>query len=277
MLATALVQLTSSDEPDDNARMADARVAEAAAAGASLILTPEVTNCVSSSRARQRAVLKTEENDRTLAILRERAAKDGVWVLIGSLALKVPGQDRFANRSILINPAGEITARYDKAHMFDVDVDPANTFRESEGYAPGDHLTCTQGPEGSTLGLSICYDMRFPEMFRRLAVAGANIITVPAAFTVPTGRAHWDVLLRARAIETGAFILAPAQTGHHPTREGRKRESWGRSLAVAPWGEVLANAGPAPGVTLVDLDLSRVTDARQRVPSLRHSRPLYGP
>ncbi|MEL7214591.1 MAG: carbon-nitrogen hydrolase family protein [Pseudomonadota bacterium] len=278
MTKAALVQLCSSDDPDQNAEIAAAFAIEAASAGAALICTPEVTNCVSSDRAHQKSVLRGEAEDSTLAALRAVAAEHGVWINIGSLALKVGHADsRFANRSFLIDPAGTIVARYDKAHMFDVDVDPATTFRESAGYAPGDQLVLAGGPDGATLGLTICYDMRFPEMYRRLAVAGADIITAHAAFTVPTGRAHWEVLLRARAIETGSFILAAAQTGRHLVRKGAPRESWGHSLAVSPWGEVLADAGTEPGVTLVDLDLGAVASARERIPNLRHARALYGP
>lgn len=278
MTKAALVQLCSSDDPDHNAEIVAAFALDAASAGAALICTPEVTNCVSSDYAHQETVLRGEAEDSTLAALREVAAERSVWVNIGSLALKVGHADgRFANRSFLIDSTGKIAARYDKAHMFNVDVDPATTFRESAGYAPGDQLVLAKGPNGAQIGLTICYDVRFPEMYRRLAVAGANVITAHAAFTVPTGRAHWEVLLRARAIETGSFILAAAQTGRHTVRAGAARKSWGHSLAVSPWGEVVANAGTEPGVTLVDLDLGEVASARRRIPNLRHARALFGP
>lgn len=277
-LRAALVQMCSSDTPEDNALAAKAAVARAAELGCAIALTPEVSNCVSASRAHQQNVLRHEADDPTLATLRNAAAQYGIWVLIGSLALKTTDPDgRFANRSFLIDPTGALIARYDKAHMFDADIDPETCFRESDGYRPGDTRVIARGPQGCRLGLTICYDMRFPDLYRRLAVSGADILTVPSAFTVPTGRAHWEVLLRARAIETGAFVLAPAQAGLHKTTKGRRRESWGHSLAVSPWGEVLADAGTAPGITAVDLDLAAVTAARKRIPSLNHMASLSGP
>ena len=275
----ALIQLTSSDDPDANLPVTLARVKEAADGGARFVLTPEVTNCVSASRARQREVLRREAEDPTLAGLRDAAAASGVYVLAGSLALKMePGvsDDRFANRSFLIRPDGEIGSRYDKIHMFDVDVSEAETYRESQGFRPGE--TAVLGDvDGIGVGLSVCYDIRFPGLYRSLAQAGARILTVPAAFSPVTGRAHWDTLLRARAIENGAFVLAPAQTGTHAAARGRARSTHGHSLAVAPWGEVLADGGDLPGVTFVDLDLEAVEDARKRVPSLSHDRRFEGP
>lgn len=276
-MRAALVQMTGSDAPDENLAQAEALVAAAVAEGAGFVLTPEVTNCVSSSRARQNAVLRLEAEDPVLAGLREAAARHGTWLLIGSLALKIQeGDGRFANRSFLIAPDGAVAAHYDKIHMFDVALSDAETYRESDGFRPGDAAVVAATPFGR-IGMSVCYDLRFPHLYRALAKAGAEILTVPAAFAVPTGRAHWEVLLRARAIETGAFVLAPAQCGEHPSREGRQRETWGHSLAAAPWGEVLADAGDRPGVTLVDLDLSRVAEARRRVPSLSHDRPFAEP
>ena len=212
-----------------------------------------------------------------LAGLRDRAAKHGFWLLIGSLALKTDDPDgRFANRSFLIAPDGAIAARYDKIHMFDVTLSESERYRESDGFRPGNRAVVADTPL-ARIGLSICYDLRFPQLYRALAGAGAQILTVPAAFAVATGRAHWEVLLRARAIETGAFVLAPAQCGTHPATTGRARETWGHSLAVAPWGEVLADAGDRPGVALVDLDLDRVAEARGRVPSLSHDRDFGTP
>ncbi|MCB1400479.1 MAG: carbon-nitrogen hydrolase family protein, partial [Rhodobacteraceae bacterium] len=225
----------------------------------------------------QQAVLHPEETDPTLAALRAEAENLGIWLLIGSLALKTGDADgRFANRSFLIGPAGEIVARYDKIHMFDVDVSPIEKYRESEGYRPGSKAVLAQTPF-ARIGLSVCYDLRFPQLFRRLARGGAQILTVPAAFNDTTGAAHWESLLRARAIENGCFVLAPAQCGTHAAHAGRPRRTHGHSLAVAPWGEVLADAGMAPGVTLVDLDLRRVDEARARVPSLSHDREFTGP
>ncbi|WP_417605691.1 carbon-nitrogen hydrolase family protein [Primorskyibacter flagellatus] len=276
-MRTALLQLTSSDDPAQNLGLVRGLLHEAAAAGAGFALTPEVTNCVSMSRPHQAQVLRNEAQDETLAGLRETAAELGIWLLIGSLAVKSdPPEDRFANRSFLIAPDGEIRARYDKIHMFDVDVSETESYRESSGYAPGTRAVVAQTPFG-TLGLSICYDIRFPHLYRALAQAGAQILTVPSAFSPVTGAAHWESLLRARAIETGAWVLAPAQTGTHPASTGKSRSTYGHSMVISPWGEVIADAGTEPGLTLVDLDLNAVTKARARIPSLTHTRSFEGP
>ncbi len=252
-------------------------VREAAARGATFILTPEVTNCVSLDRDWQAGVLQTEEADITLAGLRAEAAALGVWLSIGSLGLKTGDADgRFANRSFLIAPDGSVRARYDKIHMFDVDVTPEETFRESAGYRPGDRAVVTDTEFGK-VGLTVCYDLRFPHLHRALAKAGAMILTAPAAFSPVTGAAHWEPLLRARAIETGCFVLAAAQTGTHPKTVGPTRRTYGHSLAVAPWGELLADGGTEPGVVTVDIDLEEVAKARGRVPSLFNDRPFEGP
>jgi deaminated glutathione amidase len=272
-----LVQVTSGDDPAENAAAAEALVREAAAGGAGLVLTPEVTNMLSGSRTRQAEALVPEAEDATLARLRAVAGELGVWLVIGSLALKTDDPDgRFANRSFVIGPDGGIVARYDKIHMFDVDLDGGESYRESAGFRPGERAVVVEAA-GTTLGLSVCYDLRFAYLYRALAQAGAAVLTVPAAFTVPTGRAHWHVLLRARAIETGCFVLAPAQCGTHAVRQGPERRTYGHSLVVAPWGEVLADGGEAPGVTFAELDLGAVGRARGRVPSLRHDRAFAGP
>ncbi|MEO0621160.1 MAG: carbon-nitrogen hydrolase family protein [Pseudomonadota bacterium] len=276
MFRAALLQLNASDDPVANLPATEAMVREAASAGAELVLTPEVTNCVSASRTHQASVLAEEVEDATLARLRMVAAETGIWLLIGSLALKGGADGRFVNRSFLVTPEGAIAARYDKIHMFDVEIGGEESYRESAGYAPGTRAALAETPWGG-LGLTICYDMRFPALYRRLAEAGAKILTAPSAFTVPTGRAHWEVLLRARAIETGCFMLAPAQTGTHSASRGRTRETWGHSLAIDPWGRVLADAGEAPGITLVTLDMDEVTKARQRIPSLANARAFEGP
>lgn len=276
-MRVALVQLCSGDDPDANLAATEALVREAAAGGAELVATPECTNMMSASRARQAALLRPEAEDPTLARLRAVAAELGLRLLIGSLLVKTGDPDgRFANRSFLIGPDGAIAARYDKIHMFDVDLDGGESYRESAAFRPGDRAVTAQAG-AATLGLSICYDLRFPRLYRALAQAGADVIAVPAAFTVPTGRAHWQTLLRARAIETGAYVIAPAQSGEHQAAEGAPRRTWGHSLAVAPWGEVLADAGEPTGVTLVDLDLAEAARARARVPSLRHDRSFAGP
>ena len=276
-MRAALLQLNSGDDPAANLRATRALVRQAAEGGADLVLTPEVTNCVSTSRTRQRTVLAPEGDDPTLASLREQAAELGLWLLIGSLALKTGDDDgRFANRSFLVGPEGAVHARYDKIHMFDVQVSETETYRESAAFRPGDRAVCADTPF-ARLGLTICYDLRFPHLYRRLAKAGAQVLTVPAAFSPVTGAAHWEVLLRARAIETGCFILAPAQTGQHTATRGKARETHGHSLAVAPWGEVIADAGVDPGVTFVDLDMQAVAQARKRVPALEHDREFDGP
>jgi len=252
-------------------------VRAAAAGGAGFVLTPECTNALSSSREHQRAVFHHEEDDPTLAALRAEAAALGVWLLIGSLGLKTNDADgRFANRSFLIGPDGAVVARYDKIHMFDVTVSESETYRESAWYRPGAQAVVTETPFGQ-IGMTVCYDVRFPHLYRALAQSGAQIITVPAAFNHITGAAHWEVLLRARAIETGCFVLAPAQTGFHPEAVGKGRRTHGHSLVIAPWGEVLADGGNAPGVVFADLDLSQVASARGRVPSLSHDRGFTGP
>ena len=276
-MRVGLVQITSGDDPLANLAMVQDQIARAADGGAGFILTPEVTNCVSSDRDHQRAVLCPEARDPMLAALCTQAAALGVWLLIGSLALKTDDPDgRFANRSFLIGPDGVIHARYDKIHMFDVAVTAEETYRESAGFRPGDRA-CLADAGFARIGMTVCYDLRFPALYRRLAQAGAQILTVPAAFSPVTGAAHWEVLLRARAIETGCFVLAPAQTGTHPASRGKRRRTWGHSLVVAPWGEVLLDAGTAPGVHCVDLDLAAVDAARARVPSLGHDRDYGGP
>ena len=277
-MRVALLQLTASDDPAANLPETCARLREAVAGGARFVLTPEVTNCLSSSRARQAEVLRDEADDPTLAGLRAEAARAGIWLLIGSLALKSRGGDgRFANRSFLIAPDGAIAARYDKIHMFDVNLSETETYRESEAFAPGDAAVLAQTPF-ARVGLSVCYDLRFPHLYRRLAQAGAELLTVPAAFSPVTGAAHWEVLLRARAIETGAWVLAPAQTGVHPASgNGPTRRTHGHSLVVAPWGEVIADAGTAPGVQFAEIDLGAVAEARRRVPALQHDRAFEGP
>jgi len=272
-----LLQLSVSDDPVANIAPVRNAVRNAVAGGAGFVLTPEVTNCVSSSRAHQKLVLSHEHDDPMLAMLRNEAARAGVWLLAGSLVVKTHDADgRFANRSFLIGPAGDLVARYDKIHLFDVQVSKAETYRESAGIRPGDRAVVAQTPF-ATLGMTICYDLRFAHLYRALAKAGAQVLLVPAAFSPVTGAAHWEVLLRARAIETGCYVLAPAQTGDHAISTGNPRATWGHTMAVAPWGEVLLDAGTAPGVSFVDLDMAEVAKARARVPALEHDRPFTGP
>ena len=272
-MRAGLIQLCSGPDPEANLAVTRAFLREAAAAGADLVLTPEVTNIVTADRAHLAATVHPENSDPTLAALRDDAGRLGLWLLIGSLALKTDDPDgRFANRSFLVSPDGRIAARYDKIHMFNVDVSETERYRESAAFRPGEHAVVADTDRGK-IGLSICYDLRFPGLYRRLAQAGAEILSVPAAFTRATGKAHWESLLRARAIENGAFVLAPAQTGEN----ANGRATHGHSLAVSPWGDVLADAGTEPCVTLVDLDLASVDHARRRVPSLHHDREFLGP
>jgi predicted amidohydrolase len=276
-MRVSLLQLNVSDDPAENLPVTLRYIREAAAQGARFVLTPEVTNCVSTSRAHQNSVLQHEEDDVTLAALRNAAREHGLWLLIGSLGLKTHDADgRFANRSFMIDPTGTIAARYDKIHMFDVAVTPEETFRESDGYRPGAKAVTAETDFG-TVGMTVCYDVRFAALHTALARARADILTVPAAFSPVTGAAHWHTLLRARAIETGCYVLAPAQTGTHASAAHKTRSTYGHSLVVNPWGEVQLDAGEAPGVYTTVLDMGKVQEARNKVPSLENARPFSGP
>ena len=276
-MRAAVLQLNVSDDPDANLPITVDLLRQAAAGGAEFILTPEVTNCVSTSRGHQDDVLQHEDVDKTLEALCEVARDVSVWLLIGSLGLKTNDPDgRFANRSFLINPEGEIVARYDKIHMFDVDISAEETYRESAGYRPGNRAVVADTPF-ATIGLSICYDLRFPALYQALAQAGAEILTVPAAFSLITGSAHWHALLRARAIETGCYVVAPAQTGTHSSAAHKTRDTYGHSLVVAPWGEVILDAGDAPGIYFFDIDMEKLAEARRKVPSLANRRVFDDP
>lgn len=276
-LRVGLTQLNCSDDPVANLPQTQGLIAQAADQGATLVATPEVTNIVSTSRSHQIDVLHPEADDPTLQALREQAKALGIWLLIGSLALKTDDPDgRFANRSFLIDPSGEIIARYDKIHMFDVVVSETESYRESAGYRPGQAACLAQTPFGA-LGMTICYDMRFPALYRELAQAGAGILTAPSAFSPVTGAAHWHSLLRARAIETGSFVIAPAQTGAHSISQGRPRSTYGHSLVIDPWGTVLLDAGTEVGAFVVDLDLSLIETTRGKIASLTHDRAYEKP
>ena len=276
-LAAALIQLNCSDDPAANLPVTEALIREAAGGGAQFVLTPEVTNIVSTSRTVQAERLALEADDLTLTRLREVAAECGIWLSLGSLALLSGDPDgRFVNRQFLITPEGAIAARYDKIHMFDVVLGGEEIYKESKGYRPGSQAVTAEMPWG-ILGLTTCYDMRFPALYRALAEAGAVVLTVPSAFTVPTGRAHWDVLLRARAIETGCFVLAAAQWGTHQASRGRARETYGHSIAIDPWGRILAQAEDGTGVTHVTLDLDTVAETRGKIPSLANARRFAAP
>jgi predicted amidohydrolase len=247
-------------------------VRQAAESGAGFIATPEATNILERDRAKLFAILKPAEADPCVQGLIALAAELKVWLLIGS-ALVQREDGGAANRSMLIDPSGRTVATYDKIHMFDVDLPSGERVRESEAYTPGAEAVVVQTPFGR-LGLTICYDVRFPYLYRAVAKAGAEILTIPAAFTRPTGAAHWEILLRARAIETGAFVLAPAQGGRHEDGRG----TWGRSMVVGPWGEILAQAADdEPGVVLADLEIDASARARASIPALANERAFTGP
>lgn len=270
-LRVALVQVNAGPEIGPNLEQAGIFVRQAAAQGAQLVCLPENVSLMAQGREKILARVKPEESHPGVPFFRDLAKETGTWIMTGTLGCLLP-DGRVANRAYVIDPQGQITARYDKIHMFDVDLAGGESYRESATYRPGEQAVVAPTPWGG-LGLTICYDVRFAYLYRALAKAGASIITVPAAFTVPTGRAHWHVLLRARAIETGAFILAPAQTGIHDGGRG----TYGHSVIISPWGEVLADAGEEPGIILADLDLSKVEEARRMVPSLGHDRTFTGP
>lgn len=250
-------------------------IREAAAGGAKLVLTPEATNFLIRDRTDRDAVLAAQDRDAVVVDLRDLARELGIWLLIGSAIVKSghEGDDRAANRSFLIDDTGAVVATYDKLHVYDVDLPTGERWRESAAIRPGEDAVVADTPWGK-LGLTICYDIRFPQLYRALARAGASMISVPAAFTVPTGEAHWETLLRARAIETGCYVMAPAQAGVH--EDGRR--TWGRSTVVAPWGEVIARLDhDEPGVLFATLDLDAVDRARAAVPQLTHDRAFAGP
>ena len=275
-MKVAALQLCASDDPAANLAHTLSMVQQASEAGAQFIATPEVTNCVSSSRRRQNKVLALQENDQTLAAMCTAAARFGVWISVGSLALKLPDDDRFTNRSFMIDPSGQIVAQYDKIHMFDVTLSETEQYRESDGYRAGDHAVIADTAFGK-IGMTICYDIRFPHLYRGLAKSGASILLIPAAFAQPTGRAHWEVLLRARAIETGCYVIAAAQTGEHQTSQRRPRKTYGHSMIVSPWGEIMADAGEDQGIIYADLDLSLVESTRARVPSILSNQSFSEP
>ncbi|WP_373007930.1 carbon-nitrogen hydrolase family protein [Hyphomonas sp.] len=263
-LRAACVQMRSGTEVAPNIAAASGLVRQAAAAGAMLIATPEMTSLLDIRPGMARPKVVAQDDDATLAAFRALAVELGVWLLLGSIAVTLEGDDRFANRSFLIGPDGKIITQYDKIHMFDVEVGDGQTYRESRAYRPGTSAVLAETSIGP-IGMTICYDLRFPALYRTLAQAGAQILTAPAAFTRVTGEAHWHVLLRARAIETGCFVIAPAQGGKHA--DGR--ETFGHSLIISPWGEILAEAdGDEPGVIWGDIDLEQVAMARARIPSL---------
>ncbi len=270
-IKVACVQLRSSDDIDWNIRQASGLIRLAHKDGAHFIATPENTNLMALDGGAKLEKSFAEKDDPTLPSLSALAAELGVWLLIGSLAIKVSA-DKTANRSFLIAPDGSIEARYDKIHLFDVNLPSGETYRESNTVAPGDRAVVVSLP-WARIGLSVCYDLRFPQLYRSLSKAGAEILTVPSAFTETTGKAHWHVLLRARAIENACFVVAPAQGGEH----ANGRRTYGHSLIVGPWGDILAEGGTDPQMVAAELDLDEIGAARGRVPALHHDRPFTPP
>jgi predicted amidohydrolase len=262
----AMIQMRSGLTPAGNIDAAAKLIGDAKAAGADYVQTPEMTNIMEVKRERLFATIVEEDADTSLATFRELARKLGLYIHVGSLAIKV-APDKAANRGFLIDPQGRITARYDKIHMFDVDLGNGESYRESRSYRAGEQAVLSELPWGR-LGLTVCYDLRFPALYRALAEAGASFLAIPSAFTQKTGEAHWHVLMRARAIENGCFVFAAAQGGTHENG----RDTFGHSLIVDPWGKILAEGGTEPGVVMAEIDPAQVASARSRIPSLQHGR-----
>ena len=267
----ACVQMTAGPEIGPNLEAASTLIRAAAKAGAQFVLTPENTSIIEPDRKRALEKSLAEDRHPGPSQMTALARELGIWLLVGSMAIRVEAE-RLANRSYLIDDQGRIVARYDKIHMFDVDLPNGERYRESERIRPGAQAVLAETPWGP-LGMTVCYDVRFPHLYRKLAQAGATMLAVPAAFTVPTGKAHWQVLLRARAVENGAYLFAPAQCGEH----AGGRRTYGHSLIVSPWGEILAEAGEEPGTIAAEIDLSKVAEARAMIPSLRHDRDYANP
>lgn len=275
LCTVACIQLTTTDNMADNIEQVERWIREAAEKGAQLIATPENSFYMRASDQDEVPLYTLDEHPGVLRC-RELATELGVWILIGSVFVpssrELVSDGRWYNRSVMINPQGQIVAHYDKIHLFDASFEPNKSYRESARICPGDQVSVAHTPWGG-LGMTICYDVRFPHLYRDLAKYGVEMIAVPAAFANVTGQAHWHVLLRARAIENGAFVLAPAQCGTHP---GRKR-TYGHALIISPWGDVLAEAGDEPGVILAALDMALVRKVRESLPTLQHDRSYQSP
>ncbi len=268
----ACIQLTSGREIAPNIAAASDLVRRARDAGADLIMTPEVSDMIEPRRGLRLEKARPEAEHAMLAAFRDLARETGAWLLLGSIVVREGDDERLRNRSLLIAPDGTVVQRYDKIHMFDVALEGGESYRESAAFRPGEAAALASLPWG-VLGMTVCYDLRFPHLYRALAQGGASFLSIPSAFTVPTGRAHWHVLLRARAIETFCFVFAPAQGGEHA--EGRR--TFGHSLIIAPWGEVLTEAEDGPGFITASIDPAKVAEARRAVPSLNHDRPFAPP
>lgn len=269
MARIAIFQSRTGIDPAENARSLVAAIEEASSGGAEILFTPEMSGLLDQDSERARRSVRPAEEDQVLAACREAARSSGLWVHLGSLAVAA-ADGKFSNRGFVIDSAGEIRATYDKIHLFDVDLPTGESWRESAVYRGGSEAVVVDGTPVGRLGITICYDLRFPALFERLTEAGAQVIAVPAAFTVPTGKAHWEVLLRARAIEAGVFIVAAAQCGSH--EDGRR--TYGHSLLVDPWGEIITDMDEQVGVGFADIDLGRVTEVRRRIPAIDHRRPV---
>ena len=269
MTRIALFQSNTGIDPRANAAALLNAIEEAAKGGAAMLFTPEMSGLLDRDSKRAATNITREEENVVLAACRGAARENGIWLHLGSVAVTVD-DGKVANRGFVIDRNGNIRARYDKIHLFDVDLPTGESWRESAVYRPGDGAVLVNGTPIGKLGLTICYDLRFPALFARIAEADADVISVPAAFTVPTGRAHWHVLLRARAIEAGVFVVAAAQVGRH--EDGR--QTFGHSLVIDPWGEVLLDMGEERGVGFADIDLARISDVRSRIPALNHRRPI---
>ena len=272
----ACIQISSQLDMDANLEAASALVCDAAEGGAQLVLMPENVSLMGTNREQAAAMAVPESSHKALPVFTKLAREKGIWMLVGSVAVRLDeasgDEDMLANRSLLISDKGEVVARYDKIHMFDVDIEGGESHRESETYRPGGQAVMAATPWGE-LGMTICYDLRFPYLYRSLAQAGAHFLSVPAAFTRVSGRAHWHVLLRARAVETSCYVFAPAQCGDH----ANNRQTYGHSLIIDPWGKILAEAGGKPSVITADIDPSRVRAVRAMIPALRHGREFLPP
>ncbi len=269
MARIAILQARTGIEPAANAAALVDSIERSAAGGAAMLFTPEMSGLLDSNRVRAGALARGEDGDQVLAAVRQAAKANGIWVHLGSLALR-EGNGKLVNRGFVVDPLGAIAGRYDKMHLFDVDLATGESWRESAVYRAGSQAVVVRDTPVGTLGLTICYDLRFPEIFERLSEAGAEVIAVPAAFTVPTGEAHWHVLLRARAIEAGLFVVAAAQSGRH--EDGR--ETFGHSLVIDPWGEVLVDGGEGEKLLFAEIELERIAEVRSRIPVLSHRRAI---
>ncbi len=267
MTRIALFQSNTGIDPQANARALVEAIEQAAQGGAEILFTPEMSGLLDRESARAASNVRSEEEDEVLAAVQDAAKRNSIWVDLGSLAVLLDN-GKVANRGFVIDREGRVRARYDKMHLFDVDLPTGESWRESATYSAGQGAVLVNGTPIGKLGLTICYDLRFPMLFARIAEADADVISVPAAFTVPTGKAHWHILLRARAIEAGLFVVAAAQVGRH--EDGR--QTFGHSLVVDPWGDVLLDMGEETGVGFAEIDLKRISDVRSRIPALKHRR-----